>query len=95
MNIFNQIMETFTVNELAELTQKVGSELGYEVKVKNIENPRVELEEHYYNPAYQGLVELGVKPHLLTKEVMIGMFDVVSHHKADVRRDVIFRGVKW
>ena len=95
MKIFNQIMETFTVNELAALTQKVGQELGYAVEIKNIENPRVELEEHYYNPSYQGLIELGVAPHLLTKEVMTSMFDVVKHYKSNIRKDVIFRGVKW
>lgn len=95
MKIFNQIMETFTVNELAELTQKAGKELGYDVQIENIENPRVELEEHYYNPTYQGLIELGVKPHLLTKEAMIGMFNIVKQYKEGVRKDVIFRGLTW
>jgi UDP-sulfoquinovose synthase len=95
MKIFNQIMETFTVNELAELTQKVGNELGFNVQIKNIENPRVELEEHYYNPTYQGLVDLGVEPHLLTKEVMTSMFNVVKQNENGIRKGVIFRGVKW
>ena len=95
MKIYNQIMETFTVNELASLTQKVGSQLGYNVEIKSIENPRVELEEHYYNPTYQGLIELGVQPHLLTEEEMKGMFKVVAEHKDNIRKDVIFSGVKW
>ena len=95
MKIYNQIMETFTVNELASLTQKVGSQLGYNVEIKSIENPRVELEEHYYNPTYQGLIELGVKPHLLTEEEMKGMFKVVAEHRGNIRKGVIFSGVKW
>ena len=95
LNIYNQIMETFTVNELAKLTQIAGQELGYNVKIRNIKNPRVELEDHYYNPRYQGLIELGVKPHLLTKEAILDMFDVVKQHQNNIRKDVIFNGVTW
>lgn len=95
LRIYNQIMETFSVNELAEMTQRVGQKLGYDVLIKNIENPRREAEEHYYNPTYQGLLELGVKPHYLTDEVMTEMFRVVDQYKGNIREDVIFRGIKW
>jgi UDP-sulfoquinovose synthase len=95
LSIYNQIMETFTVNQLAKLTKQVGDELGYEVTIKNIENPRVEQEDHYYNPSYQGLIELGVRPNYLTRESMKGMFDVVSRYKSKIREDVIYKGVKW
>lgn len=95
LRIFNQIMETFSVNELSEKVQRVGKRLGYDVKIDHIENPRKEAEEHYYNPTYQGLIELGVKPHYLTDEVLEGMFRVVERYKENIRRDVIFRGIKW
>jgi UDP-sulfoquinovose synthase len=95
LNIYNQIMETFTVNQLAELTQESGRELGYDVQIKNIENPRVELEEHYYNPSYQGLIDLGVKPHYLTKNSMKEMFEIVGLYKNNIKKSVIFKGVKW
>ena len=95
LRIFNQIMETFSVRELAEMTQKVGKNLGYDVEIKSIENPRKEAEEHYYNPTYQGLQDIGVKPHFLTEEVMEGMFRVVERYKNNIRKDVIFKGVKW
>lgn len=95
MKIFNQIMETFSVNELAVLTKSIGDELGFNVRVESVENPRIELEEHYYNPVYQGLVELGVKPHLLTRDMMISMFNEVAKHQENIREDVIFNGVRW
>jgi len=95
LNIYNQIMETFTVNQLAELTKQAGIELGYDVKIKNINNPRVELEEHYYNPRYQGLIELGVKPNYLTIESMKEMFKIVALHKDQIKDSVIFKGVRW
>lgn len=95
LRVFNQIMETFSVNDLASLTKKVGDDLGLDVKIKPVENPRKEMEEHYYNPTYQGLVELGVQPHLLTEDVMRKLFNTVISYKKNIRQDVIFRGVKW
>ena len=95
LRIFNQIMETFSANDLAEKTASVGKELGYDVKIDHIENPRREAEEHYYNPAYQGLIDIGVTPHYLTTEVMAAMFKTVEKYKSTIRQDVIFRGVKW
>jgi UDP-sulfoquinovose synthase len=95
LRIYNQIMETFTVNQLAELTKQAGDELGYEVTIKNIENPRIEQEEHYYNPNYQGLIELGVKPHYLTKDSIKEMFKIVDKFKKNIKKEVIFKGVKW
>lgn len=95
LHIFNQIMETFSVNKLAELTAKVGQSRGHQVDIKSIPNPRKEAEEHYYNPAYQGLQEIGVKPHYLTEEVMDRLFEVVEQYQRDIREDVIFKGIRW
>ena len=95
LRIFNQIMETFSVNQLAELTQRVGKKRGLDVRIESIENPRKEAEEHYYNPTYQGLQEIGVVPHLLTDDVMSELFDVVEQYRANIRQDVIFKGVRW
>ncbi len=95
LRIFNQIMETFSANELAAKIQKVGKKLGYDVKIDHLENPRKEAEEHYYNPTYQGLIELGVKPHYLSDEVLEKMFITAEQFKDNIRKDVIFRGIKW
>ena len=95
LRIFNQIMETFSANELAEKVQLVAKSLGYDVEINHLENPRKEAEEHYYNPTYQGLVELGVKPHYLTNDVLERMFYVVGKYKENIRSNVIFRGIKW
>ncbi len=95
LNIFNQVTETFSVNDLADKVAKVGKSRGHNVEVKNIENPRVEKEEHYYNPTYSGLKELGLEPHLLTDDVLNTMFAVVEEHQNNIQEHKIFRGVKW
>jgi len=95
LKIYNQVTETFSVNELAEKVARAGQQRGHQVEVKSIENPRVEKEEHYYNPTYTGLKDLGLQPHLLTDEVLHGMFEVVERHKDNIHEHKIFRGVKW
>ena len=95
LRIFNQMMETFSANDLAEKTARVGQSLGYDVQIEHLENPRKEMEEHYYNPTYQGLIEIGVEPNYLTDEVMAEIFRSVAQYKDQIRKDIIFRGIKW
>ncbi|WP_028313358.1 NAD-dependent epimerase/dehydratase family protein [Desulfatibacillum aliphaticivorans] len=95
LRIFNQFTETFSVNELAEKVQRAGKTLGLDVEVKSVPNPRKEAEEHYYNPAHTGLLDLGLEPNFLTDDVMAKMMEVVMKHKHNIYRDSIFRGVKW
>jgi UDP-sulfoquinovose synthase len=95
LKVYNQVTETFSVNELAGKVQEAGKRLGYSVQINSIQNPRKEQEEHYYNPTYTGLKALGLKPHLLTTEVLEGMFKKVASHKHNINKDAIFRGVKW
>ncbi len=95
LRVFNQMTETFTVNGLAMKVREAGEKLGYEVKVRHMENPRVEREDHYYNPKYTGLMELGLKPHYLTDDVLEGMFRMVASYRTRINRESIFRGIQW
>jgi UDP-sulfoquinovose synthase len=95
LRIANQITETFSVNELAAKVQRTGEMLGYQVATQFLANPRVEKEDHYYNPAYTSLLEMGLKPHYLSEEALTGMFRVVERYQSNINRDTIFRGVKW
>lgn len=95
LRIFNQIMETFSANELAEKVRSAAEKLGINVSINHMPNPRKEAEEHYYNPTYQGLVDIGVTPHYLTEDLVIRMLEGVTAHKDNIRDDVIFRGIKW
>ncbi|MBM4137053.1 MAG: NAD-dependent epimerase/dehydratase family protein [Nitrospira sp.] len=95
LRIFNQVTETFSVTQLAEMVKKVGENLGHRVEIKNHENPRKEAEEHYYNPKYTGLLDLGLQPHYLTEDILEGMFRIVEKYKDSINKDAIFRGVKW
>ena len=95
LRIFNQFTETFSVNDLAAKVKSAGKALGLDVQVKNIENPRKELEDHYYNPRHSGLIDLGLKPTLMTDEILVQMMAHVTKHKSAIARHKIFRGTRW
>ena len=58
LRIFNQIMETFSVNDIAQLTCRVGNNLGYEVEIQQLENPRKKLKNTTTTPHIKALKEL-------------------------------------
>jgi UDP-sulfoquinovose synthase len=95
LRIFNQFTETFSVNELAEKVRAAGAGRGLKVEIQNVENPRIELEEHYYNPSHTGLLDLGLKPHFLTEEVLAQMLAFAVKYKNKIKPDNIYRKVKW
>jgi len=95
LRIFNQFVETFSVNELAEKVQRVGNRNNLEVQIRSVENPRKEAEDHYYNPAHTGLLDLGLEPHYLTDDALFQMIDIVLRYKNNIKKESIFSGIKW
>jgi UDP-sulfoquinovose synthase len=95
MRVFNQFTEQFSVLELAQLVQRGGGELGYEVEIDNVENPRVELEEHYYNAVNTKLRDLGLKPHYLGEELVRSMLTTIDRYKDRVITRAIAPRTQW
>jgi len=95
LKIFNQFTETFSVNDLAERIQEVGKDFNLNVQIQHMDNPRKEAEKHYYNPRYTGLLELGLQPNYLTRDVLGRMIEYVMKYQDNIREDQIFRKVKW
>jgi UDP-sulfoquinovose synthase len=93
--VFNQFVETFSVNDLAEKVKAAAQNLGLKVEVKNIPNPRKEAEDHYYNPAHTGLLELGLQPHYLTSKFLEAMIKLVSTYRSVINTDYILPNVAW
>jgi UDP-sulfoquinovose synthase len=93
--VFNQFTEQFSVWELAELVQKAGTEIGMEVAVHPIENPRVEAEQHHYNATHTKLLDLGLRPHLLDETLIESMFATIERFKGRVLVDHILPRDRW
>jgi UDP-sulfoquinovose synthase len=93
--VFNQFTEQFSVQELAEIVQRAGREHGLDVRIGSIENPRIELEEHYYNAKHTKLLDLGLEPHLLSDTLVESMFGVIERHKDRVITEAILPRDRW
>jgi UDP-sulfoquinovose synthase len=95
LRVFNQFTESFSIMDLAELVQKAGAKYGLEVEIQPVDNPRVEREDHYYNPAHTKLLDLGLRPHLLSAELVESMFSVIERFQDRVIRDHILPRDRW
>ena len=66
-----------------------------EVTIEHLDNPRVELPEHYYNVKHTKLVELGLEPHLLSDTLIESLFEVTKRYAHRVRLEALRPTVKW
>lgn len=95
LRVLNQFTEQFSVNELASKVQRVGEKMGINVNVKSVDNPRKELEDHYYNAAHSGLLELGLEPNFLTDETLSKLIEKVQQYQSEIDSSKILPRVKW
>lgn len=95
LRILNQFTETFSVNELAEKIIDVASKFKCNVRIAHRPNPRVEAEDHYYNPKNTNLLDLGLRPKLLTEDVLAEIFELVWRARSNVDPTKFELGVKW
>jgi UDP-sulfoquinovose synthase len=93
--VFNQFTEQFSILELARLVKRAGRALGYSVRVDSYVNPRVEAENHYYNPVNDKLLALGLEPHYLRDELVQSMLRTIARYSRRVNADTIEPSVRW
>jgi len=94
---FNQFEELYSIYQLAEIVKEVGNKFDLDCKIWNIENPRIELEEHYYNPDHQHLLDLGYKPsHDIRNELKRMFKDLIKYKdRIEEKRYVLVPDIRW
>jgi UDP-sulfoquinovose synthase len=95
MRVFNQFTEQFSVLQLAERVQRVAEHLGLYPRIEHVENPRVELEQHFYLAKHTHLLDLGLEPHLLSDETIEHLLRTAIRYRARIHRDLIPANVQW
>ena len=94
---FNQFEEVYNVTELAEKIQRVGKGFGLSPEVRCIENPRVEQEDHHYNPDHQNLLDLGYQPTRNMDDELENMLADLIANKERIasREEAVFPDIRW
>lgn len=93
--VFNQFTETFTVLQLAELIAAQARKLGLAVELGHVANPRVEQENHHYNPVHTKLLDLGLQPHFLSDELLGSMIGTILKYRHRIKHEIVLPKVKW
>jgi UDP-sulfoquinovose synthase len=95
--VFNQFDAAYTINDLAELTHRVARDLGLNPRIEHPPDPRVEAEQHYYNPIHENLPALGYKRSRNLEEVLREIFkDLIRfRRRLEKRRHVVMPTVDW
>jgi UDP-sulfoquinovose synthase len=95
MRVFNQFTESFSIRDLALEVQQAGKELGLDVEIGEVENPRSEAQEHYYNPTHTKLLDLGLQPTLLSEDLVTGTLRMLMKYKDRAVHDAIAPRTTW
>jgi len=93
--IFNQFTEQFSVLELAEYVKGAAESLGITSQIHNIPNPRIEQENHHFNPKHSALMALGLNPHLLSRKIIQEMIEMVQKNSHRIVPETVMPEVQW
>lgn len=98
MRVYNQFTEQFSVMDIAAMVSIAHghtSWCNYAAPIRQIDNPRVELEEHFYEAKHTKLIDLGLKPHLLSTGYLASMMERIGSAANMIDRSVLEPKVQW
>jgi hypothetical protein len=95
--VLNQFDAAYSVNELAEVASRVAKEFGLSPMIEHPTDPRVEAEQHYYNPIHERLIALGYRRTRELEEVVREIYRDLLHYRRrlEAKRHVVQPVVQW
>lgn len=93
--VFNQFTEMFSIGDLAVMVKNASTALGLNVDINHIENPRVELEQHYFYAKNTRLLDLGLQPHYLSDSLLDSLLNFAQKYSNRVDKQQILPKVTW
>lgn len=95
--VFNQFEETYSIEELAQKVQQAGVAVGLDIELHHYDNPRKELEKHFFQADRQHLLDLGYQPtHDVVAEVEIMLRDLLPHRERILEKaESLIPDIRW
>jgi len=95
--VFNQFEEIHNVESLAITVQEVANQIGLTVDIEHYDNPRKEMNNHYYNPDRRHLIDLGYKPSgNLHNELKLMLSDLMPNRDRILeKRHILVPDIRW
>ena len=93
--VFNQFTEFSSLNEMANKIKIFAEKNEIKAGIKHIKNPRIEEEDHYYNPKNTSLISLGLKPIIFDDEQISKIYKVVKKNINRINPDSLKPNIQW
>ena len=75
--------------------QAAARNVGLEVNIDHLPDPRVEKEEHYYNAKHSKLIDLGLQPHLLSDSLLDSLMNIAVKYRDRIDTSLFLPQVDW
>ena len=93
--VFNQFTEQFSVLDLAVKVQDAAKEMGISINLRQMKNPRVEADSHYYNAKNTALLSLGLEPHYLSHNLLKSLIQFATRFLTRIDKNRINPTIQW
>ena len=93
--VFNQFTEFSSLNEMANKIKIFAEKNEIKTGIKHIKNPRIEEEDHYYNPKNTSLISLGLKPIIFDDEQISKIYKIVKKNINRINTDSLKPNIQW
>ena len=93
--VFNQFSEFCSLNEISKRIESYATANKIKSKISHIKNPRIEDEDHYYNPKNTSLISLGLKPIIMDNEQIDKIYKAIKKNQERVNLDTLSPDINW
>lgn len=93
--VFNQFTEFCSLNEMASKIKEFANKKKLKLNISHINNPRVEQEDHYYNPKNTSLLKLGLKPIYLDNHQIEMIYNEVIRYSENINHKNLYPKISW
>jgi len=92
----NQFTEFKSIQDLAELVATACQPFTEkEITIQQMENPRIEASDHYYNPVNKSFIQQGLDPMLMTTSVIADIAQYVIPYIDNIDKDSLSPSIYW
>ena len=86
---------SLVLNEMAAKIKKFADKNEIKTGIDQIKNPRIEEEDHYYNPKNTSLISLGLKPIIFDDDQINKIYQVVKKNINRINIDSLEPNIQW
>ena len=93
--VFNQFTDFLSLVDMSNKIKNFANQNNIKAEITNVENPRVEDENHYYNPKNISLLSLGLKPIKFDNKQIENIYKIVKGNLDRINQDTLEPNIKW